>query len=601
MTRATPPQPRSRFARPALLVAGLALCLMLGGCLDRWFFSPDYSLTGLPENEEVAKNVKGYFDDEAAAILPPGEKDDKKTASDAAAEKLRVQMAEKMQSLGYYDATVKYTPDADPFAGQFAVDAGPRYEVGKVTIDARRLSPEEKEALKALYDLKGRPLDAESVLAYEAEAKHKLDRSSCRFGVEIEHTAYLDRKKKTADLDFALKLGPPAKIGPAVFSGQQTVKESYLQKLVPWKEGDCYQAQRVEKLRGALFESGLFGGVDIVLPEKIKPGASVPVQVTLTERAQHSINAGVTYYSDEGPGVSFGWQDRNLLGGAETLDATLKVSSLEQSLKSTLTSPFFLRQDQKLAFTAGLSHEDTDAYNSKSLDLGVSVSRQINRRLSLSTGVGFSLSRIFDNVTQDEQDYALVSFPQAATYDSRNNPLDATRGWMLEANVAPFVNTIGAASPFVKMSGSVRRYQPVGHDTTLALRGKVGVIGGTSLTGVPAKERFYAGGSGSVRGFGYQDIGPQRNGDPTGGRSLAEGSVEIRHKFTDTVGAVAFVDAGSLTETTAPDFSNLSVGAGVGLRYYTAVGPIRFDVAVPVNNQDETDKFQVYVSLGQAF
>jgi translocation and assembly module TamA len=152
------------------------------------------------------------------------------------------------------------------------------------------------------------------------------------------------------------------------------------------------------------------------------------------------------------------------------------------------------------------------------------------------------------------------------------------------------------------MSATVRKYQKLNDDTVIAARGKIGSIQGATLADVPADERFYVGGSGSVRGFSYQSIGPQRAGDPTGGRGMVEGSVELRHKFTEDIGGVAFVDAGSLTEESAPDFSGTSVGAGLGLRYYTAVGPIRFDVATPLTNDDQTaDKVQFYISLGQAF
>ena len=130
----------------------------------------------------------------------------------------------------------------------------------------------------------------------------------------------------------------------------------------------------------------------------------------------------------------------------------------------------------------------------------------------------------------------------------------------------------------------------------------MGTIQGSSLTDVPADERFYAGGSGSVRGYAYQSVGPQTRGDPSGGRGLAEGSIEIRHKFNDDYGAVAFVDAANLSEEVAPDFSDAAVGAGVGLRYYTAVGPIRFDLATPLTQKDQTaDAVQFYISIGQAF
>lgn len=588
--------------QPLVLACALLLCLTLAGCLDRMLFSPDYSLTGLPADEDLADDIEGYFKDETKTVTLPEDEKQTEAAAQQAGETVRQHMTEKLHSLGYYDGDVTFTRGKETWEGTFALKTGERYTIAKVTVKGGNPDKQESDDLATFAALKGLPLDAQMVLETKEDVQRRLDRHSCRYGTTIEHTAFIDRNRKTADLEFQLKQGPEAKLGAVNFTGQQTVNESYLQKNVPWKDGDCFRQSKVEDLRGALFQSGLFSGVDIAMPKNPGKDGHVDMTVQVTERPHRSFNAGLTYYSDEGPGMSLGWKHRNILGGAEQLEATLKLSSIEQSLQSTLTSPFFLRKDQKLVLNAGLKSEDTDAYESQSISAGAAVSRALTRRLSVSTGVNFTYSQITDNLTLDKKDYGLISFPQTLSYDSRNNPLDARRGWFAEAEAEPYFNTLGSAAPFVKMSTTVRRYQPVGDDTVIALRGKVGAIQGATLDDVPADERFYVGGSGSVRGFAYQSIGPQRGGDPTGGRGVVEGTVEIRHKFNEDYGAVAFIDAGSLTEESVPDFSDASVGAGVGLRYYTAVGPIRFDIATPINNQDQTaDKVQFYISLGQAF
>ena len=588
--------------QPITLGCTILLCLMLSGCLDRLFFKPDYSLTGLPADEELADDIEGYFKDETKTVTLPEDKKQIDAAALQASETLRQHMTEKLHSLGYYDGDVTFAPGKETWAGTFVLKTGERYTIAKVSVKGGDPDKQEREYLEPLIDLKGLPLDAQTVLDAKDDVQRRMDRRSCRYGTTLEHTAIIDRNSKTADLAFTLEQGPEAKLGAVNFTGQQTVNSSYLEKTIPWKEGDCFRQSKVEDLRGTLFQSGLFSGVDIVMPKVPNKDGQVDMTVQVTERPHRSFNAGATYYSDEGPGLSLGWKHRNLLGGAELLDAVLKLSSIEQSLQTTLTSPYFLRKDQKLLLNAGIKNEDTDAYESKSITTGAAVSRALTRRLSVSTGVNFTYSQITDNLTLDEQDFGLISFPQTISYDSRNNPLDAKRGWFIEAEAEPYFNTLGSAAPFVKMSATVRHYLPLGDDTVVALRAKVGAIQGATLADVPADERFYTGGSGSVRGFAYQSIGPQRAGDPTGGRGVAEGTFEVRHKFTEDYGAVAFVDAGSLTEASTPDFAQTSVGAGVGLRYYTAVGPIRFDVATPINNQDQTaDKVQFYISLGQAF
>jgi hemolysin activation/secretion protein len=173
---------------------------------------------------------------------------------------------------------------------------------------------------------------------------------------------------------------------------------------------------------------------------------------------------------------------------------------------------------------------------------------------------------------------------------------------LLDGAVEPYVNTLGSAAPFVKMTAGARTYIKIADDTTLALRGKWGSILGASSTDVPATERFYAGGSTSIRGFGYQEVGPQRGGDPIGGRSVVEASAEVRHKFTDKIGGVAFIDAGKVEDDIInTSLSDTAIGAGVGMRYYTDIGPLRFDVGVPVTDRRSSSAFQIYISIGQAF
>ncbi len=589
------------------------LCLLaiglpaLGGCSNNeawrnFMFEPDYTLSGMQNDPAAAQNLQEFFEDDVAAIPAPENDKIEKEYAVSQQNELKARLLEKLHAEGYFDAQVKYIAGKEPWQGDFSVSPGTRYRLGKITLRGAKPDAEQKKIIATLDKFKNQPVVAEEILLALAEVSKQLDEKSCRFGLSVEHAVYLDRGAKTAELELTFSAGRKAKMGKVTFKGQKTVKDSYLEKLVNWQEGDCYQNRTVEDLRGALFQSGLFSSVTLDLPRQPARDGRVDVNVTVAERAHRSINAGVTYYSDEGPGLSLGWRHRNLLGGAELLEATLKLSAIQQSLQGRLTSPFFLRRDQKISATAEIANEETDAYDRRAIETGVAVTRQINKRLSLGTGINLSFSRTDDNATLQTENFGLISFPQTMTYDSRNNLLDPKRGWFIEANAEPFINTLGSASPFVRVGGTVRRYQPVGDDTVIAARAKVGSIQGASLTDVPAAERFYAGGSGSVRGFGYQDIGPERNGDPTGGRGLAEGSVEVRHRINEDYGVVAFVDAGSLSEDSAPDFSDVAVGGGVGLRYYTAVGPVRFDIAAPLNDNDVTaDPVQFYISLGQSF
>jgi len=169
----------------------------------------------------------------------------------------------------------------------------------------------------------------------------------------------------------------------------------------------------------------------------------------------------------------------------------------------------------------------------------------------------------------------------------------------------PFVDTFGNSLLFNKSRMEYTHYVQVLESprVVLAGRGAVGTLFGASRADVPASLRFYAGGGGSVRGFAFQEAGElDDQNDPIGGRSLFEASGEVRARVTDTIGIVAFVDAGAAFTSRYPDFDDqLRIGAGPGIRYFSPIGPIRLDVGFPVNPRDTDDAFQLYISIGQAF
>ena len=202
-------------------------------------------------------------------------------------------------------------------------------------------------------------------------------------------------------------------------------------------------------------------------------------------------------------------------------------------------------------------------------------------------------------------DYTLVGTPVAVTYDSTDSLLDPTEGVRASASVAPYPSFFGSDPGIVITKGQASTYYALDEEARYVLAGRIGFgsIVGADLAEIPANRRFFAGGGGSVRGLEYRTLGPKSPfGDPIGGRSLLEGSVEARIKVTDTIGIVPFVDAGTAFEGSLPDFDErIRVSAGLGLRYYTGIGPIRLDVAFPVTREKGDSPAAVYISLGQAF
>lgn len=588
--------------RTALLLGALGA---LSGCLDDTIpllEASDYKIAGETGDDATGVYIHDILDNRLDQKIEPGEDSDAEKARRETyrEEQVRADLQQALFARGYYEGRVTYQDDpVKPLTGSYQVEAGPLYHLSSIRIEpAAYAGFADKIKLEA-----GDALEAGAVLEAQAGLLALAGKGTCYFGLDVGHEVRLNEKAHTGALIFHVTAGPPAVFGDVVFAGQDTVKVSYLENLIPWKRGGCYRADRVERLRTRLMESGLFSRADVRLPEAPDADGNVAIVVDLKERAHRTVRAGLSYYTDEGAGGTLGWEHRNFLGGAEKLTTALTLSQIRQSLEAELLKPYFLRKDLTLSLNTALQHQDTDAFKEVSLNLGGSLERRFNRRLTGSLGTDFTLTRI-EEEDRDTSTYGLVSFPGSLTFDNRDNKLDPHKGWAINAVARPYFDVLGESDPFLKAQVSASTYFALGTpaDIVLAMRGSVGSIMGAGTANVPATERFYAGGGGTVRGFGYQEIGPQDGDTPTGGRSLVAASSEFRFKMSETLGAVAFVDAGSVSEAAVPDFDNLSVGAGVGLRYYTSFGPLRFDVAVPVTGKEDADqKYQIYLSIGQAF
>ena len=583
-----------------------AIC-MLPACSLDWPFSQKehYTITGASEDADLDNYLGIILKDRLETKIEETKDEALNERRETYREQqIKTDLVRAMEAKGYYDGKVKYSDNTgEKFTGEYQVEPGVKYTISSVKVSPNSFS----QHLRGRHIQPGSTLDALNVLTEQKKIQDRIAKGRCYFSLKVDNAVILDRQKHTGSLTYNVTAGPEGNFGRVTFTGQKNVHLSYLEKLVPWKEGDCYQSSKVETLKTSLLESGLFSGADIILPKAPEADGTVPLAINLTERAARTVKAGASYYSDEGLGILLGWEHRNFLGEAEKLAIDLNLSSLKQSLAAKLTKPFFLRKDQDLSLNADLRRQDTDAFEEVGIGLGADITRKFTEYLSGTGGVAFNLSQITDKTDPEESEdlYALVSTPFSLTYDNRNNKLDPTKGWLLTGSVEPFWDALGESDPFLKsqLGGSTyfafdRRARYV-----LAVRAGVGSILGSEAVNIPPTERFYAGGGGSVRGYGYQEVGPKNdNGDPSGGRSSITASTEFRVKFTDKIGGVAFVDAGSVSDKIFPELSNLAIGAGVGARYYTGFGPLRFDIAVPLTQKEDLDQnYQFYISIGQAF
>jgi len=512
-----------------------------------------------------------------------------------------------LHSRGHYGAAVEVAIDreATPARATFAVEPGPVYRFRKVAIEVDPPAPElDLPSLADLGIAPGSPALSQAILDAESRLLAQAREQGFALAELGERQALIEQDAAAMDLTLRLRPGPRVRIGEIRLSGLTDVEEDYVRRVLPWEREQLVTTSRLGEGRTALRDTRLFSSI------RIEPGTApddqgeVPVTVSLAESNHRSIGVGVRYRTDEGPGGNISWEHRNFFGQGEQVELELDASGIGGFLSGSFRKPAFFRRDQALIARSRAGYEDTDAYTSRFAGAGVALERQLRPGMTLSAGPAFRAAQIEDS-DGEEESFGLVSLPAAFDWDRSNDLLDPTRGGRLRVDNEPFVDTFGSGVRFNRARVGYSHYLKVLDEPQIVLAGRVAVgsIVGASRDDVPADLRFYAGGGGSVRGFGFQLAGElDEDDDPLGGRSLFETSFEVRANVTETIGVVAFVDAGSAFEASFPDFDEpLRVGAGPGLRYFSPVGPIRLDVGFPINRRDNDDPFQIYVSIGQAF
>jgi len=315
-----------------------------------------------------------------------------------------------------------------------------------------------------------------------------------------------------------------------------------------------------------------------------------------------TIALGGGYSTSEGFGLEATWEHRNLWGEQELLRLKATASEIEQSFSAALSKPHFKRLDQTLNLRTKFGREDTDAFDKVALEGYAGIERKLSPARTLTLGVNAELLSIQEGASHDE--FFILSLPVSLFWDKSDDPLDPTRGFRVLINVKPAVSMIEKNFPFLIIENRASAYFSLNKSkkVILAVRGRMGSTIGPSTRNLPASERFFSGGGGSVRGFGFQNIGPlDFKGVPTGGRSVAEIGLEIRTRISKTIGIVPFIEGGNVYTSKFPKFNGFRWGAGIGLRYYTSVAPIRLDIAFPINKRPGDANVQIYVSFGQSF
>lgn len=503
------------------------------------------------------------------------------------------------------------------------VDPGPRFVLRNVSIlDARSGVPFSPEALppRAIKIEPGDPARSADILAAEAQVVDYFRAESRPFAKVARREPVVFHPQQVMDVSLAVDPGPRAGIGPIAISGLEDVDPAVVRSFIYTEPGDPYSPAALASMRKSILQIEALASARIREAETLDAYGNLPLFVELTERKPRVIGASVQYSTTDGPAVRAYWAHRNLFGGAERLrlegnlfyltedggqvdrDDDFEWEDLGGRFRASFLKPALWGTRNDLLVDALVERDRTEGYTSRLAGVTAGIRHRFSETFSVQAGIEYERGQTTDILGQI--DYRLVGLPVSLTYDSTDRPLDPTEGFRVVASVTPYPSFLGSSVSMTVAKGTASAYYALDEEARYILAGRIGLgsIIGADLDEIPANRRFFAGGGGSVRGFGYRSLGPTFLGEPIGGRSLLEGSLEARIKITDTIGIVPFVDAGTAFESSYPDFDErVRVSAGLGLRYYTSIGPIRLDVAVPLNRQKGDDSYGIYIGIGQAF
>ena len=539
-----------------------------------------------------------------------------------------------LHSFGYYDGAAKISiaghpldeadlsdrieaaPASPPLAVTVAITPGPLFHLRHIGIEGA-VPPGVAASLAPLAA--GAPAVASDVLAGQARllaalraASHPLAKVPDPLVVEVPAAQVLD-------VTYKVDQGPRADLGPITFEGLKRVNEAFVRRRLLLHQGEAFSPAAIEKARSDLAGVGVFSSVRVVPADAVDAAGQLPLTIDFAERPRYVVGVNALYSTDLGGSLGVTWSDRNLFGNAEQLNLRAAATELGGTAASVpgydvgaqFLKPDWLARDQTLEFDLEALKETLPAYSRTAGIASAVVARKLSEHWTVSVGVTGTQERVLQEGRT--YDYTLLGLPLTAKYDTTNSQFDPTDGVKVAATVTPTQSFGTPTNSFVVTNVTASTYLDVGRwvggaagRSVVALRAVAAEVPGANSFELPPDQRFYAGGSNTVRGYTYQTVGPRfANNIPVGGTTLLAGTVELRQRILGSFGFAAFVDAGEVSGSNhlpgVTGGGTLAIGVGVGARYYTAFGPIRLDVAVPTTHIPGDQAFQLYIGLGQAF
>jgi len=523
-----------------------------------------------------------------------------------------------LNNRGYFAAKVEAAVQAGPPPRPaLRIAPGRQFRLSDITVSFAEERPAAAviDAVRAAIPLtRGDIALPERVIASEGEILSALRQAGYGDVQMAGRDVRGDRSAATLAVNYRVIAGPQIAFANVRFPDDIRTRSDYLDRFVPFTRGDRYSPDALDTLNERLAGTRQFTlaraqlgdtGTGIT-PENMQLR---DVIVELRERPRHQLGLGGSFATDRGVGFNAELTRRNLTGRGDNLVLGLTAAQLSRSLDVTWRRPNQFGFGRGLAYNSVIIQEETDAFDRRAVSLGARFESTRNARLTYSLGLQGELIRETARLDArsdlaEDRTVQLFTFSGAMKLDQADSVLNPRQGWRLDLSAEPNIAVGDTQAQFVRTIAQLRGYLPLDGEKKRVIAGrmKFATSLGAEIGDLPSEKRFFAGGGGSVRGFGFQDIGPRTpDGTPLGGRSLSEASVELRWRIREAIEIVGFVDAGAVSDRQQFEFSDARFGTGFGARYLTAAGPIRVDIGFPIDRNRFDDPFQIYLSIGQAF
>ena len=512
---------------------------------------------------------------------------------------------------GYYEASVQIKIQEGTSQTTVLVYAhsGPAYSISSFTLSLFQGSKDHCLSCPGLIPSTlgiqvGDQIFAQDIVNAELKALYQLSLCGYPLAAITDRSIIVDGDLKTASIHFDIDSGPLSHFGPLELKGHSHIRPLYVEERLEWKKGEVYSSQTVEDSQKALMNSGLFSSVLITHQDTPSPDGELPMTIEVSESKHRSVYGGVSYQTYYGPGVTFGWEHRNLNGMGRRLSLRGDLTKRSHSGTATYLVPNFFKIGQDYVWEAQAAYLNILPYSERTYNL----TNRFEKTLNKTSRVAFGLEgeRLFVSSSVLNGEYWLLEIPVFVAFNHANNLLNPTKGFNLEYKVTPSVSVSFHKKAYLINQFSLAHYLPTSPSHFLVIAQQVS--GGFFFSGdensIPVPKRFFGGSEEELRGYAYYSVSPlNKENKPIGGRSALYYTFETRFRFTKNFGLVPFFDMGNVAQEKFLTVKGKWLkSAGLGIRYFSFIGPFRLDIGFPLNPRKGIDKnYRVLVSIGQTF